>query len=73
VRIIKISLKQWDGNIYMFDGNDLSSIHKAIVKAKKELNKPTIIEVKTTLVMEHHLLELAKFMVLQLVLLKLMN
>ncbi len=29
------------------DGNDLSSIQKALNKAKKEKNKPTIIEVKT--------------------------
>ncbi len=29
------------------DGDDTASVHKAINKAKKELNKPTIIEVKT--------------------------
>jgi transketolase len=35
--------------LHVTDGNDLSSIHKAIVKAKKEGSKPTIIEVKTTI------------------------
>ncbi len=31
------------------DGNDLTSIQKAINKAKKESNKPTIVEVKTVI------------------------
>ncbi|PKK98783.1 MAG: transketolase [Tenericutes bacterium HGW-Tenericutes-2] len=35
--------------LHVADGNDLSSINKAIIKAKKELNKPTLIEVKTTI------------------------
>ncbi|MDO9630006.1 MAG: transketolase [Acholeplasmataceae bacterium] len=35
--------------LHVADGNDLSSINKAILKAKKELNKPTLIEVKTVI------------------------
>ena len=33
--------------LYVSDGEDLAAVHKAILKAKKEVNKPTIIEVKT--------------------------
>jgi transketolase len=36
-------------HILVEDGNDLLSINKAINKAKKEENKPSIIEVKTTI------------------------
>lgn len=35
--------------ILVEDGNDLSAIYKAIVKAKAETEKPTIIEVKTVI------------------------
>lgn len=34
-------------HLYVADGEDLAAVHKAILKAKKETNKPTIIEVKT--------------------------
>jgi transketolase len=33
--------------LHVSDGNNLPSINKAIIKAKKESNKPTLIEVKT--------------------------
>jgi len=36
-------------HIIVEDGNDLASINRAINKAKKEENKPSIIEVKTTI------------------------
>src|SRR5690554_2854227 len=35
--------------IYVEDGNDLLSIHKAIVEAKSDLNRPTLIEIKTVI------------------------
>ena len=35
--------------LYVADGNQLVDIQKALTKAKKELNKPTMIEVKTVI------------------------
>jgi transketolase len=35
--------------LYVEDGNDLNAINKAINRAKKDLNKPSIIEIKTVI------------------------
>lgn len=35
--------------LYVEDGNDLHAIHKAIAEAKSDLNRPTLIEVKTVI------------------------
>jgi transketolase len=35
--------------LYVEDGNDLQSIHNAIVEARSDLNRPTLIEVKTVI------------------------
>ncbi|SFM07224.1 transketolase [Pelosinus propionicus] len=35
--------------LYVEDGNDLTSIDKALVKAKADIHRPTLIEVKTTI------------------------
>ncbi len=42
----KFEAMNWQ-HILVEDGNDLNAIHRAINKAKKEENKPSIIEVKT--------------------------
>jgi len=42
----KFEAMDWQ-HILVEDGNDLNAIHRAINKAKKEENKPSIIEVKT--------------------------
>jgi transketolase len=35
--------------LFVEDGNDLQAIHKAIAEAKSDLNRPTLIEVKTVI------------------------